>query len=268
MDNRPIGFFDSGLGGLTCIPYFLRELPEEKMIYFGDTARMPYGSKSVATIINFSMQVADFLVENDVKMIVVACNTASAIAIDKLRAGFREIPIIGIIEPAAEKTAGICSSNNRIGVIGTKATISSGAYERSIKSINGGLNVFSIACPAFVPLIEEGMVNSDIMNLTIKYYMDDFILENRIDTVVLGCTHYPLIRGNIERIYHDIGIVNPSQEIVTKIKEVLSARDLFAEESRFANTIYASDFSVNFVQMIDSIFENTDVRVSFKNLEH
>ena len=237
------------------------------MIYFGDTARMPYGSKSAATIKNFSMQVADFLVENDVKMIVIACNTVSAIALDELKAGFKDTPVIGIIEPAAEKTAGVCSSNNRIGVIGTKATVSSGAYERSIKSINDKLNVFSIACPAFVPLIEEGMANSDIMDLTIKYYMDDFILENRIDTVVLGCTHYPMISGNIKRIYHDIRVINPSQEIVTKIKSELASHELFAEDSKCANNIYASDFSVNFVQMIDRIFENTDVRVTFKNLE-
>ena len=267
MDNRPIGFFDSGLGGLTCVPYLLRELPEEKIIYFGDTARTPYGSKAAATIRNFSIEIADFLMENDVKMIVTACNTVSAVCLKDLRDRYPGVPVVGIIRPAAEKTAKICSMENRIGVIGTKATIQSGAYDRSIRRVNPDLQVFATACPALVPLIEEGIIHSDIMDLTIRYYLDDFVLENRLDTIVLGCTHYPLIRESVERLYPDLRIVNPSAEIVASVRAALSERDLFAENSEFVSTFYASDLSENFTNMIDCIFEDKAVSVQFKNLE-
>jgi glutamate racemase len=267
MDNRPIGFFDSGLGGLTCIPHLLESLPEEKIIYFGDTARTPYGSKTVSTIQGFSIEIADFLIKNDVKMLVIACNTVSAVALEKIRDKFPGLPVTGIIEPAAERTAVICSAKNKIGVIGTKATIISGAYERYILNANDGLKVFSVACPAFVPLIEEGIIKNDIMNLAIQYYLDDFILENRIDTLILGCTHYPFIRGNIERLYPDLEIIDPSREIITIIKKTLEERDMFAKNSGYENTFYASDLSKNFMDMIANNFGVIDISVKFKNLE-
>ena len=267
MDNRPIGFFDSGLGGLTCIPHLLKAMPEERIIYFGDTARTPYGSKATSTIRNFSIQIADFLVENDVKMIVIACNTVSATCLEDLQFRYPRIPIVGIIRPAAERVCKSCCPENKVGVIGTKVTIQSRAYETQIRAINEELPIFSAPCPAFVPLIEEGIIQSDIMDLTIHYYMDDFILENRIDTVVLGCTHYPLIRGNIERIYPDLRIIDPSKEIISSIKSVLADKDRFAKLSKFENTFYASDLSENFVNMINRIFEGEDVNVQFKNLD-
>lgn len=149
MDNRPIGFFDSGLGGLTCIPHMMRDLPEEKIIYFGDTARTPYGSKAANTIRSFSMEIADFLVKSDVKMIVIACNTVSATCVEDLRKRFPQIPILGIIEPAAKAVAGSCRAGSRIGIIGTKVTISSGAYKKAIQARNPELKIFETACPAF-----------------------------------------------------------------------------------------------------------------------
>lgn len=267
MDNRPIGFFDSGLGGLTCIPHLMRELKEEKIIYFGDTARTPYGSKSTKTIRGFAMEIADFLVEHDVKMIVIACNTVSSTCLEDLQEKYPEIPILGIIEPAAEKVAKVCSEENVVGVIGTKVTIQSEAYKDLIRARNPDIPVFQTPCPAFVPLIEEGIIQSDIMDLTIKYYMDDFILENRIDTVVLGCTHYPLIRGNIERLFPYVRIINPSETIIASIKETLTIKNLLAEKSEAENIFYASDLSENFVKMIDRIFDGTEVNVKFKNLE-
>jgi len=267
MDNRPIGFFDSGLGGLTCIPHLMRELPGEKVIYFGDTARTPYGSKAVSTIRKFSLEIADFLVKNDVKMIVIACNTVSATSLWDIRMKYPDIPVIGIIDPAAEKAANICTSDDSIGVIGTKATITSGAYNRSIKSLNRGLRVYSAACPAFVPLIEEGIIDSDIMDLTIKYYLDDFIRDKKIDNVIFGCTHYPFIRGNFERLYPGVKIIDPSYEIVFKIRSVLEEEGLFARETEIENTCYASDLAGNFVDMIERVFENIKVNVKFKNLE-
>lgn len=267
MDNRPIGFFDSGLGGLTCIPNLMKMLPKERIIYFGDTARTPYGSKATSTIRSFSGQIADFLVKQGVKMIVIACNTVSATCLSDLRRRYPDVPVVGIIQPAAEKIAKTCSIMNKIGIIGTKVTIQSGQYKKLIQDINDEMDIYETACPAFVPLIEEGIIQNDIMDLTIKYYMDDFILENRLDTVVLGCTHYPLIRSNIKRLYPLLRIINPSEEIVHSISKILTERDMLAKQPDFENVFYASDLSENFVNMIERIFHNEEIKVKFKNLE-
>ncbi|HZK87552.1 MAG TPA: glutamate racemase [Anaerovoracaceae bacterium] len=267
MNNRPIGFFDSGLGGLTCIPHLMKALPEEKIIYFGDTARTPYGSKAVSTIKSFSIEIADFLVKQDVKMIVIACNTVSATSLEDLKQRFPQLPIIGIIEPATVKTAALSDNYNKIGIIGTKVTIKSGIYEKLIKKLNPEQKIFSVACPAFVPLIEEGIINHDIMNLTIKYYLEDFIKNNNIDTLVLGCTHYPLIRKNIEKIYPDLKIIDPSEIVISTIVEQLVAKNLVADEPNYENVFYASDLSENFMNMIDRIFENSKVKVKFKSFD-
>ena len=267
MDNRPIGFFDSGLGGLTCIPNLMTLLPNEKIIYFGDTARTPYGSKAVSTIKQFSRQIADFLVHNDVKMIVIACNTVSATCLDDLQNRFPDIPVVGIIQPVAERIADTCSNMNKIGIIGTKVTVNSGAYQELIHALNPKLDISAVATPAFVPLIEEGIIQNDIMDLTIQYYMDDFILENRLDTIVLGCTHYPLIRSNIQRLYPDVRIINPSEEIAYSIKRTLKEKDMLAGDFEFENTFYASDLSENFLNMIERIFDKKDAKVKFKNLD-
>lgn len=269
MDNRPIGFFDSGLGGLTCIPYLMKALPEEKIIYFGDTARTPYGSKATSTIMNFSREIADFLVMSNVKMIVIACNTVSATCLEDLRERFPQIPILGIIDPAAKKVAEDFGSDDNVGIIGTKVTIASKAYERCIDEHDGKVNIHEVACPAFVPLIEEGIIENDIMDLTIKYYMDDFVKNNDLDAVILGCTHYPLIKDNIERIYPDLQIINPSSIIVNDIKKVLEENDMLADGSDFRNVFYASDLSENFINMIDHIFENEseEAKVKFLNFD-
>ena len=267
MDNRPIGIFDSGLGGLTCIPYMIRELPEEKMIYFGDTKRAPYGSKKVSTIINFSTQIVDFLVGNNVKMIVIACNTVSAVSFDRIKEKTSCIPLVGIIKPAIDKIAEICPQNSRIGVIGTKATVMSGIYNRFINELNNELSFFSIACPKFVPLIEDGDIDSEKMDFTIRSYMDEFIGANKIDTIVLGCTHYSLIKGSIERIYPGIRIIDPSLEVTAKIKTRLTERGLLARGSDFVNTFYASDLSDVFTSMIGHIFQDTNIKVKFRKFE-
>ena len=267
MDNRPIGFFDSGLGGLTCIPNLMTLLPKEKIIYFGDTARTPYGSKAVSTIKHFSRQIADFLVHNDVKMIVIACNTVSATCLEDLQKRFPDVPVVGIIEPVAERIADTCSNHNRIGIIGTKVTVQSGAYQKLIHSHNPDLDLSIVATPAFVPLIEEGIIQNEIMDLTIKYYLDDFIADNNLDTIVLGCTHYPLIRSNIQRLYPELRIINPSEEVAYSIKRTLKSKDMLAGDFDFENTFYASDLSENFINMIERIFSNKNIKVQFKNLD-
>ena len=269
MDNRPIGVFDSGLGGLTCIPNLFGDLPEERVIYFGDTARTPYGSKAISTVKAYTNQIADFLASKDVKMMVIACNTISATCLPELRQRFPEIPILGIINPAAQKIAETCTRENHVGIIATKVTIASGVYSDSIQELHPGLHVHTKATPAFVPLIEEGIIDNEIMDLTIRHYMDSFIYENQIDTLVLGCTHYPLIRKNITRIYPHLKIVNPSYEIVARIHQVLQERDLMAANNDRENIFYASDLSENFVNMIQNILktEKSNLTLKFKNLD-
>lgn len=270
MDNRPIGFFDSGLGGLTSIPNLFANLPSERVIYFGDTARTPYGSKAVSTIKQYAGQIADFLVSKDVKMLVIACNTISATCLTELRERFPEVPIVDIINPAAMAVVSKCTEQNNIGIIATKATIASGAYRDKISELNPELKVFEKATPAFVPLIEEGIIENEIMDLTIHYYMDDFIRENKIDTLVLGCTHYPLIKDNIERIYPNLRIINPSKEIVEPLTAILTRKDgLATKDNDRENIFYASDLSENFSNMIQKILETekSNLILKFKNLE-
>lgn len=267
MDNRPIGFFDSGLGGLTCISQLMKTLPDERIIYFGDTARTPYGSKAPATIKTFSTQIADFLLQMNVKMIVIACNTVSSTCLNDLKKRYPDIPVIGIIQPAAESIAMTCNKENNIGIIGTKVTIRSKAYEKLIYSLNPKLSIHSISCPTFVPLIEEGIIENEIMDLSIQYYLDHFLSYHKIDSLVLGCTHYPLIRPNIEKLYPNLNIINPSEEIVKSVKKTLTDKNLLAEKSNFDNTFYASDLSENFVNMINRIFERSEFKVAFKNFD-
>jgi len=231
MDNRPIGFFDSGLGGLTCIPFLRKELPNEKIVYYGDTARTPYGSKSIENIRRFSTQIVDYLMSHDVKLIVIACNTVSATALESLRASFPKTPIVGIINPMAEYISQKCDEGDNFGVIGTKVTIKSGVYEEKVKGFNKNINIKSLACPALVPLIEEGIIKNEIMDLTIKYYLDDFIKENRINKLVLGCTHYPIIKDNISNIYPDLELLNPSEEVINRVKSILIKENMLAENN-------------------------------------
>lgn len=267
MDNRPIGFFDSGLGGLTCIAPLMRSLPKERIIYFGDTARTPYGSKSPETIRAFASQITDFLVQQNVKMVVIACNTVTATCLRDLQQRFPQLPIMGVIQPAANRICAICDENSSIGIIGTKVTIRSRCYETLIHQKKPELLIHSNACPAFVPLIEEGIIENEIMDLTIRHYMDHFISYHKIDTLVLGCTHYPLILDNLRRIYPSLRIVNPSEEVVERVRQVLGKEDLFAERALSDHTFYASDLSENFVNMINRIFELTEFRVAFKNFD-
>lgn len=267
MNNCPIGFFDSGLGGLTCIPHLMEALPNERIIYFGDTARTPYGSKAVSTIRNFSYQIADFLIHNNVKMIVIACNTITSTCLTDLQEKYPNIPILGIIDPAAKKVAHLFTPENNIGIIGTKVTISHKTYINSILSYNSNLNLYDQSCPIFVPLIEEAIIENTIMDLSVKYYLDKFIYSNKIDTLILGCTHYPLIRKNIEKIYPELKIIDPSEEIISSIKQELQARNLLSDQPHFKNTFYASDLSENFINMIDSIFGNNKAKIAFKNFD-
>ena len=271
MDNRYIGVFDSGIGGLTSIPFIMERLPNEKIIFFGDTARTPYGSKSRDTIRQFTQQIGAFLKSNDVKMMVSACNTISATSLDVLRDEYPDIPIVGVISPTVDMISRTCETDDRIGILATKATVKSGEYLVGIKQVRPDIkNVFQKECPLFVPLVEEGMLNTDIMDMMIRYYLDDFISENNINTLVLGCTHYPLLIEKIKRLYPQIkNIINSSEEVSFEVKRTLKANDMLAEPNDKESFFYASDLSDNFINMIQLILSKheNDLNIRFKNLE-
>lgn len=225
-NNQPVGVFDSGVGGLTVAREIMRQMPDERIVYFGDTARVPYGTKSQGTVLRFVRQIVSFLETHDVKAIVVACNTASAYALETIEREI-DLPIIGVIKPGA-RTAVRATRNRRIGVIATDATINSGMYTRFIQSIDPDVAVFGKACPLFVPLVEEGMLHDFVTEEIANRYLKDLKNQN-IDTLILGCTHYPLLRSLIGRCMGDsVALVNPAYETAIGLKAMLAEHDLLA----------------------------------------
>lgn len=217
--KKPIGIFDSGIGGLTVYKSIRSSFNEEDMIYFGDTARVPYGPKSTNTIIDYSIQNARFLLQQHIKILVVACNTSSSVALEELRR-ITSIPIIDVIQPGAEQAV-VSSKNRRIGVIGTEGTIRSNAYYNAIKCLLNDAQIYSKACPLFVPLAEEGWHDNKITYEIAKEYLNDLISQD-IDTLVLGCTHYPLLKNIIQRIVgKHVTLVDSSEAIVSYLKRLL-----------------------------------------------
>lgn len=265
MDNRPIGFFDSGLGGLTSVQELHRLLPEEKVIYYGDTARTPYGSKSPETIRRFATQIIDYLVSKNPKMIIIACNTVTSWALDSLRERYPELPILGVIRPTVRKV--VEDGCKKVGVIATKATIGSDVYGKSLKALDPDIEVHSLACPAIVPLVEEGFIDGEIMELTVRHYMDDFVRNNQFDDLILGCTHYPLIARHLNKLYPGIRLYNSSAEVIHEAKDILTANDMLASGSELTDRYYASDLSDNFISMTDLLFSGTDFKIKFVKLE-
>lgn len=224
MDKRPIGIFDSGVGGLTVARELIRQLPHEKMIYFGDLARIPYGSKSKQNVVKFSQQIIRFLQSKDVKAIIIACNTASAHALEIVKSQF-DIPILGVVE-AGVREALRSTSNNKIGIIGTEGTVGSGAYERLIQSMEPITEVYQRACPLFVPLVEEGWTEDVITQEVVKRYLAP-LQEKMVDTLVLGCTHYPLLKKVIgKEMGQEVTLVDPSAEAVREMKVLLDDKKL------------------------------------------
>ena len=224
LNHAPIGVFDSGVGGLTVAREIMRQIPNERIVYFGDTARVPYGSKSKDNIIKFSRQIIRFLQTENVKAIVIACNTASALALDEMQQEF-DLPILGVVKPGA-KVAVETTANKRIGLIGTEANIRSGVYTRYIKSLDDEAKVFEKACPLFVPLVEEGWLHDDITLQVASRYLEE-LKEKDIDTLIMGCTHYPLIRSTIRKVMGDkVNLVNPAYETAIELKNLLERDNL------------------------------------------
>ncbi|RRD39952.1 glutamate racemase [Leptotrichia sp. OH3620_COT-345] len=251
-----IGIFDSGVGGLTVLKEIRKVLPNEKIYYLGDTARVPYGEKTKELIIRYSKQITEFLLEKNTDVIVVACNTATSLALEELNRTFK-IPIIGVVD-AGVKTALDTTKNSKIGVIGTKATIHSKKYEIEIKKRNSKMEVYSKPCPLFVPVIEEGIVEGEIVNQLVKMYLDEF--EGKIDSLILGCTHYPLLKSTIKNIYPDIEIVDPAKETATDLKKILISKNLMKNdgEKGFETKYYVTDGQEKF-RKIGTMFLNEKI---------
>ncbi len=219
MDDRPIGVFDSGVGGLTVFRAVERALPDESLIYLGDTARVPYGTKSPKTVARYALQATRFLSRHRIKMLIVACNTASAVALESL-AEEAGAPVVGVIRPGARRAAEL-SESGRIGVIGTRATIDSGAYPAAIRSLRANAEVFSHACPLFVPLAEEGWGGDGVARQVAQRYLEP-LREARIDTLVLGCTHYPLLRETIGQVMgRSVQLVDSAESAASEVRERL-----------------------------------------------
>ncbi|MBI4974884.1 MAG: glutamate racemase [Candidatus Omnitrophica bacterium] len=247
-DPRPIGIFDSGVGGLTVVSEIGKLLPREEIIYFGDTARVPYGTKSKETVTKFSVENIEFLMEHDVKMVVVACNTASSLSLNFLKRCFR-VPVIGVIEPGAKSAASV-TRNNRIGVIGTHATISSGAYEKAVKKISSELRVFSQSCPLFVPLVEEGWLGEKVTLEVASIYLGS-LKRKRIDTLILGCTHYPLLKDVIRKVMGgSIVLIDSARSVAEETQGVLDANGLLnSSRGKRRHRFFVSDEPDRFIKL-------------------
>ncbi len=251
----PIGVFDSGVGGLTVAREIMRNLPNEHIVYFGDTARVPYGSKSRDTIIRYSQQIIRFLRTQQVKAIVIACNTASALALDEVEKEF-DLPIIGVIRSGA-RVAAAATVNRKVGVIGTESTINSGMYDQLIHEEDPGITVYGKACPLLCPLVEEGWLKDPVTETVTRRYLDE-LLEAGIDSLILGCTHYPLLRSLIAGIVGDgIRLVNPAYETAKELERLLIQKNLInTGEKAPVNEpykFYVSDAADKFKRFANSI---------------
>lgn len=252
--TAPIGVFDSGVGGLTVAREIMRNLPKEDIVYFGDTARVPYGSKSKDNIIRYSRQIIRFLKTQNVKAIVIACNTASALALETVKNEI-DIPIIGVVEPGARAALAVTQSR-KVGVIGTEATVRSAMYEKVIQGAAPEVEVIAKACPLFVPLVEEGFKKHHVTEEIIDYYLASF-LETDIDALILGCTHYPLLRTKIrEYVGEKITLINPAYETAMDLKKILKEYDMEnpdVEGDHGSYSFYVSDAADKFKQFANSI---------------
>ncbi len=253
--NSPIGVFDSGVGGLTVAREIMRQLPNERIVYFGDTARVPYGSKSRETVTKFSRQIVHFLETQQVKAIVVACNTASAYALEELEKEV-DIPIIGVVKPGV-RAALAATVNKRIGVVATEATINSGIYNRYIEENDSSVSIVGKACPLFVPLVEEGLWEDPVTDEIARRYLSE-LSDSGIDTLILGCTHYPMLRSTVAKIMgENVTLVNPAYETARELKELLAEKGLESEHRPGLGTelyrFFVSDAADKFQRFANSI---------------
>ena len=255
MDNRPIGIFDSGVGGLTVAHAIKQILPSESVIYFGDTAHLPYGDKSAEAIKSYSKRITEFLLEHNAKVVLIACNTASASAFEYLKKGFEDKTILlDVIDPVVNY---LSSRNiNKIGVIGTKRTISSGAYAEKLNNVMPATNVVSLATPLLAPMIEEGFISDDISNAIIKTYLSNETLSG-IEALILGCTHYPIIKNQIDKIFNfNVEIVDSAKIVSTVLRDILETKNLINNSETVNDKFFVSDYTTHFEKIARMFFGN------------
>ena len=247
MKYNPIGIFDSGLGGLTVAGAVRKRLPYESIIYYGDTARVPYGSKSRETVVRFTWEAVQFFLDHNAKCIVVACNTASALALPEIREKI-DLPIIGVIKPGASAAAKN-TKNNKVGVIGTTATINSEAYTEAIRKLKPESIIYAQPCPLFVPLVEEGWTNQEITKLIIKEYLNPLRAAG-IDTLVLGCTHYPLLVDPLRDFMGDgVTLVDSASTCAGELETLLKESNLLASEQESEESFFVTDMATRFSEL-------------------
>ena len=237
--SKPIGVFDSGVGGLTVVKELIRQLPSENIVYFGDTARVPYGIKSKDTVIRFSIENILFLLKADVKLICVACNTASSLALPAIKNHFK-VPIVGVISPGVREAV-YATQNKRIGIIGTRGTIKSRAYEIEIRQLDPKISVTSVACPLFVPFVEEGWLEGKVVMQVAEDYLKP-LKKAGVDTVILGCTHYPLLKPVIKKVLGSkVKLIDSAKQVAIEVKEILVAQGMLNKGRRGRPQFYVSD---------------------------
>lgn len=269
LKNLPIGVFDSGVGGLTVAREIMRQIPNERIVYFGDTARVPYGSKSKETVTKYSRQIVRFLETQNVKAIVIACNTASAYALEQIKKEIK-VPIIGVVKPGAV-TAARATQNGKIGVIATEGTIQSEIYTQYIKELKQDAKVIGKACPLFVPLVEEGLLEDPVTDEIAQRYLS-VLIDSGIDTLILGCTHYPLIRSTVGKVMGDkVTLVNPAYETAIELKRLLENHNMLQDEKPALGTnqyqFFVSDGADKFQQFANNIFKYGVLAVKQINIE-
>lgn len=252
MKNEAIGIFDSGVGGLTVMKQIVCLLPNEDIVYFGDTARLPYGEKSPETIIRYMIENSTFLLKHKIKVLVIACNTASAHALHELKNRL-QIPVIEVIAPGAEKAV-LVTKNKRIAVLGTRGTINSGAYQKEIERRMPGSFVLSIPCPLLVPLVEENFIDHPVTKMIIKEYLKP-IKEQSIDTVLLGCTHYPLLKEVMQdELGHEISIVDSASICAENLQSILCENKLLSSKIKSVHRYFVSDDPMKFSSLGGTFF--------------
>jgi len=236
---RPIGVFDSGVGGLTVVKELVRQLPHEDIVYFGDTARVPYGIKSKETVIRFSIENILFLLKQEVKLICVACNTVSSVALPMIKNHFK-VPIVGVITPGVREAV-YATQNKRIGVIGTRGTIRSRTYEFEIKQLDPTVKIITQACPLFVPFVEEGWLSGNVVLGVAKTYLKP-LKDAHVDTVILGCTHYPILRPVIKEVLgKNVTLIDSAKQVAMEVKKILATEGLLNKGHRGKHRFYVSD---------------------------
>jgi glutamate racemase len=238
-DPRPIGVFDSGVGGLTVLAEIRDRLPYENTVYFGDTARVPYGVRDPAEVREFAFEIITYLTDLDVKLVVVACNSASAVALEAAQGEF-DVPLVGVIEPGA-RAAAVDTINRRVGVLATQVTVESGAYRRAVHNLDAGIEVHEQPCPEFVPLIEKGVVDGPELEKVARGYLDP-LMSRQVDAVILGCTHYPLISATINRILGpEVRLISSAGQTALEVGRILSRRG-YLRRPRDADDLGASTY--------------------------